>query len=125
MTSHSGGRQAPPVRWLPSRRRVGRLDRSVVWSLFLFLLSFPLMLLFLALIAWAADVLGVEFGSDTQLRTQGILNAVYVGLVLLILGVAMTIGLVGWFRRRQPVALVVAVLSGLTALAFVAFPSLV
>lgn len=100
---------------------VPRLDRAVVWSLGLYLMSFPLMLVFLVLSAWVAPVIGVVPGSGS--KGDRALNAVYVGGVVVAFLVAAVVGLTGWRRRGQRAGLAVAGLSVLTAAAFVALPS--
>lgn len=106
----------------PRARR--RLDRTVTWSLGLFLISFPLMLVWLVVLAAAAPVFGVDLQGDPTPRELRVTNLVYMGLVLSTLLPAAAIGTLGWVRRRQRAALVVAVLSAVTAIAFVLLPVL-
>jgi hypothetical protein len=96
-----------------------------LWSLLLFLLSFPLMLVSLAFVGAMAESAGVEFGGDERLGVQQLLNGLFVVLALSPLVAAAIVGLVGWRRRRQVVALIVAALAALTLVAFVLLPALV
>lgn len=105
--------------------RKGRLDRTVLWSGGLFLASFPLMLLYLAVIGMVASWMGVRFGSPDDARAERVLNLVYMGLVLGTLGASVAIGLRGWRRRRLKLALAAALLSLVTAAAFVVVPAAV
>ncbi len=82
------------------------------------------MLVSLAFIGAVATNAGVEFGSDEKVGLQQILNGVFVVLALAPLVAAVVVGIFGWVRRRSAVALVVAVLSAITIVIFVVFPSL-
>lgn len=116
-------RSSSPAR--RSRRSRPRPDRTVLWSVLLFLLSFPLMLVSLAFVGAMAASAGVEFGSEQRVAAQQLLNGLYIVLALSPLLAAIVVGLIGWFKRRQPVALVAAVLSALTIVALLALPALV
>lgn len=102
-----------------------RLHRSILWSGGLWLLSFPLMLLYLAVIGMVAQWMGVRFGSPEDASAERVLNLVYMALVLGTLGAATVIGYRGWRRHHQRLALTAALLSALTGLAFVVLPVLV
>jgi hypothetical protein len=99
-----------------------RLDRGVLWSLGLLLASFPLMLVFLVLVSWAATGLGIELGSGSP--QDEALNTAYVVAVVAVLAMSALLGLVAWRRRGQTVGAVVAALALLTAALFLALPSL-
>lgn len=101
-----------------------RLHRTVLWSGGLWLLSFPLMLLYLAVIGMIAQWLGVRFGTAEDAATERALNLLYMAMVLGTLGVAVAVGLRGWRRHRLRLALTAAVLSILTGLLFVLAPVL-
>lgn len=105
-------------------RDTQRLDRTVLWSLLLFLLSFPLMLVSLAFVGAMATSAGVEFGSDERVGVQQLLNGLFVVLALSPLAAAVVVGLVGWFSRRKVVALVAAVLAAVSIVAFFLLPAL-
>lgn len=100
-----------------------RLHRSVLWSGGLWLASFPLMLFYLAVIGMVGQWLGVEFGSPEDAGTERVLNLVYMAMVLATLGTAVVIGLRGWRRHGQRLALAAAVLSAVTAALFVLLPA--
>ena len=102
----------------PSRR----LHRTVLWSGGLWLLSFPLMLLYLAVIGMIGMAMGVQFGSAEDAETERTLNYVYMAMVLGTLGVAALVGLRGWRRYGLRLALATAVLSVLTGILFVGLP---
>jgi hypothetical protein len=99
-----------------------RLHRSVLWSGGLWLASFPLMLLYLAIVGMVAQWLGVRFGSSEDAVAEQVLNYVYMAMVLGTLGAAVVIGLRGWRRHGLRLALAAAVLSACTAVAFVVLP---
>ena len=99
-----------------------RLHRDVLWSGGLWLLSFPLMLFYLAVIGMVAQWLGVRLGSAEDATTERVLNLVYMAMVLGTLGVAAVIGWRGWRRHGLRLALIAAVLSVLTGAAFVLIP---
>lgn len=101
-----------------------RLHRDVLWSGGLWLVSFPLMLFYLAIIGLIAQWLDVDFGSTEDATTELVLNVLYMAMVLGTLGVAAAIGFRGWRRHRLRLALVAAVLSLVTAVAFVLLPVL-
>ena len=101
-----------------------RLHRSVLWSGGLWLLSFPLMLFYLAVIGMVAGWLGIRFGSAEDATAEQVLNLVYMAMVLGTLGAAVVIGLRGWRRYGQRLALTAAVLSALTGVLFVLLPVL-
>ena len=101
-----------------------RLHPSVLWSGGLWLASFPLMLFYLAVIGMVGQWMGVRFGSAEDAGAELVLNLVYMALVLGTLGFAFVIGLRGWRRHGQRLALTAAVLSLLTALLFVVLPAL-
>jgi hypothetical protein len=102
-----------------------RLDRGMLWSLMIFLLSFPLMLIFLVIIAYVAQVRGIDLGSSEDLAAQQRLNTTFIILALSPLTAAFIIGLRSWLRRRQAIGLAVAVLSVLAGVGVVLLPSLV
>ncbi len=113
--------------WRPSEgpgTSVRRLDRGMLWSLMIFLLSFPMMLLFLAVIAYVAELQGITLGSSEDLAAQQTLNTVFIVLSLCPLTAAFIIGLKSWRQRRQAVGLAVAVLSAIAGLGLVLLPSL-
>ncbi len=114
-----------PGRGRRALRDARRLDRTILWSLCLFLLSFPLLLVSLSFVGAMATSAGVEFGSSERVGAQQLLNGLFVVLALSPLAAAATIGFVGWFRRRLVVALVVAVLAVLTMIGFVVVPAVV
>ena len=101
-----------------------RLHRDVLWSGGLWLLSFPLMLFYLAVIGMVAQWLGVRFGSAEDATAERVLNLVYMAMVLGTLGAATVIGWRGWRRHGLRLALAAAVLSVLTGAAFVLLPAL-
>jgi hypothetical protein len=100
------------------------LHRSILWSGGLWLLSFPLMLVYLAIIGMVAQWLGITFGSAEDAEAERVLNIVYMVMVLGTLGAAVVIGLRGWRRHGLKLALTAAVLSILTGVAFVLLPAL-
>ena len=51
-----------------------RLHRSILWSGGIWLASFPLMLLYLAVIGMLGQMLGVTFGSPEDAGTERVLN---------------------------------------------------
>jgi hypothetical protein len=104
--------------------RQDRLHRSVLWSGGLWLASFPLMLFYLAVIGMIAQGLGVQFGSAEDAGAERVLNLLYMAMVLGTLGAAVVIGFRGWRRHGLRLALTAAVLSLLTAAAFVLLPVL-
>ena len=99
-----------------------RLHRTVLWSGGLWLLSCPLMLLYLAVIGMIAQWMGVRFGSAEDAGTEFVLNLVYMGLVLGTLGAAALVGLRGWRQHGLRLALTTAVLSIVTGVLFVLAP---
>ena len=101
-----------------------RLHRDILWSGGLWLASFPLMLLYLAIIGIVGQWMGVEFGSVEDATTERVLNLVYMAMVLGTLGAAVAIGLRGSRRHGLKLALAAAVLSVLTGLLFVLLPAL-
>ena len=82
------------------------------------------MLLFLALIAAAGSMMGVEFGSGEDAAAEQRLNTIYVIVALSPLAASIAIALRTWVRRRQQAALVIAVLGLLSAVAFLVFPAI-
>jgi hypothetical protein len=101
-----------------------RLDRGVRWSLGLLLAFFPLMLLFLAVIAAVGSMTGVEFGSGEDVAAERRLNTIYVIVALSPLAASIAIASRTWLRRRQQAALVIAILAVLSAVAFLVFPAI-
>ena len=101
-----------------------RLHRTVLWSGGLWLLSFPLMIFYLAVIGMIAQWMGVRFGRPEDAGAELVLNLVYMALVLGTLGIAFVVGLRGWRRHGLRLALVAAVLSVVTAVLFVLAPVL-
>jgi hypothetical protein len=101
-----------------------RLHRSILWSGAVWLASFPLMLLYLAVIGMIGRMLGITFGSAEDAGTERVLNYVYMALVLGTLGIAFVIALRGWRRHGLRLALAVAVLSAVTGLLFLLVPVL-
>ena len=99
-----------------------RLHRAVLWSGGLWLVSFPLMLLYLAIIGMIGQWMGIRFGSSADAKAEFVLNLVYMGLVIGTLAVSVVIGLRGWRRHGLRLALAAAVLSLLTAVLFVVLP---
>ena len=126
MTPSAGqpGTRTDAGRGAPDPRARRRLDRTVVWSMGLYLISFPLMLVWLVVLSAAATFVGVDLQGDPTPGEQRTANLVYMALVLSTLVPAAAVGIRGWVRRRQAVALLVAILSVLTAVAFVLFPLL-
>lgn len=104
--------------------RTDRLHRTVLWSGGLWLLSFPLMLFYLAVIGMIAQWMGVRFGAPEDAVAERVLNLVYMAMVLGTLGVAAVVGFRGWRRHGLRLALAAAVLSILTGLLFVLAPAL-
>jgi hypothetical protein len=100
-----------------------RLHPSVLWSGGLWLLSFPLMLFYLAVIGMIGQWMGVRYGSAEDAATELVLNLVYMALVLGTLGVSVVVGFRGWRRHGLRLALAAAVLSLLTAALFVLLPA--
>ena len=100
-----------------------RLHRTVIWSGGLWLASFPLMLLYLAVIGMIGQWMGVRFGSPEDAGAERALNLVYMVLVLGTLGASVRMGLRGWRRHRLRLALAAAILSTLTAVLFVVLPA--
>lgn len=100
-----------------------RVDRAVLWSVFLFLLNFPLILVFLAVVGAFAMEAGIDLGGDDP--RIGLFNALYIAAVLAVWVVAAFLGIRGWRRSGQRVGLVSAVLCLLSGVGFVALPSLV
>lgn len=102
----------------PSGRTAGspaksqRLDRAVVWSVTLQMISLPLMLLLLVGVALAASSMGIVLGSDDDLGAQRTIIAAYMALVLAPLVASVVIGFVGWRRRGRKAALAAASVSG-------------
>jgi hypothetical protein len=96
---------------------------TVLWSGGLWLLSFPLMLFYLAVIGMIAQWMGVRFGSPEDAGAELVLNLVYMGMVLGTLGAAAVVGLRGWRRHGQLLALIAAVLSIVTGVLFVLAPA--
>lgn len=125
----SGARRGPAPRPAGSRPVSSwndpnrpRIDRSILWAVFLFLLNFPGILLFLAIVGAFALEAGIDLGSnDSRL---GILNALYIAAVLAVWLTAAMLGIRGWRRSGQRLGLVVAALSVLAGAAFVALPYL-
>ncbi len=101
-----------------------RLHRTVLWSGGLWLLSFPLMLFYLAVIGMIGQWMGVRFGSPEDALAERLLNLLYMALVLGTLGAAAVIGFRGWRRHGFRLALAAAVLSTLTGVLFVVLPAL-
>lgn len=101
-----------------------RLDRGLLWSIGLFLASFPLVLIFLALIGALAMEAGIELGSDEDVALQNLLNGLYMAAVLAVWVAAAVLGFSAWRRKREVIGLIVAILSVLCAVGFVALPSL-
>ena len=101
-----------------------RLHRTVLWSGGLWLLSFPLMLFYLAVIGMVGQWMGIRFGSAEDATAERALNIVYMAMVLGTLGVAAVAGMRGWRRHGSRLALTAAVLSVLTGIAFVLLPAL-
>jgi hypothetical protein len=101
-----------------------RLHRDILWSGGLWLLSFPLMLVYLAIVGMIGQWLGVRFGSPEDATAERVLNLLYMALVLGTLGAAAVIGWRGWRRHGLRLALAAAVLSGITAVLFVLLPVL-
>lgn len=101
-----------------------RLHRAILWSGGLWLASFPLMLFYLAVIGMIAQWIGVQFGSAEDATAERVLNLVYMAMVLGTLGTAIVIGLRGWRRHGLKLALAAAVLSMITAAAFVLLPAI-
>jgi hypothetical protein len=99
-----------------------RLDRGMLWSLMIFLLSFPMMLVSLAIIAYVAELRGIPLGTAEELAAQQTLNTVYIVMALAPLALAAVIGFLAWRRRRQAIGLAVAVLSVLAGIGFVLLP---
>lgn len=101
-----------------------RLHRDILWSGGLWLLSFPLMIFYLAIIGMVAQWLDIRFGSAADATGERVLNLVYMAMVLGTLGVAVRIGLRGWRRHGLKLALAAAVLSVVTAALFLLVPVL-
>lgn len=121
---HSGSvrRPASSGQSVPAAPR-GRLDRSVLWSGGLLLASFPLMLLFLVLVHMLATLLGIELGDPEHASQERWLNLGYLAMVLAVLGTSIVIGLRGWRRRGERLALAAAILSALTVVGFLLLPA--
>lgn len=88
----------------------------------LWLVSFPLMLVFLVMITWIAAGAGIELGSGSPGERR--LNTLYVLAVLAVLAFSALVGVRAWRRRRQGAGLVIAGLSVATAALFVLLPAL-
>ena len=101
-----------------------RLHRDILWSGGLWLLSFPLMLVYLAVVGMIGSWLGVRFGSTEDATAELLLNLLYMAMVLGTLGAAFVIGLRGWRRHGLRLARAAAVLSVVTAVLFVLLPVL-
>jgi hypothetical protein len=114
-----------PRRGLTGRTSAERLDRGVAWALGLLLASFPLMLVLLAVAAWAAALFGIDLTSEEDRTDQEVLNLAYMIAVLVPLAASAVIGLRAWRRRGRTAGLVIAGVAALVAAGFVALPFLV
>ncbi len=126
----SAARRAPSPGTRPATRRLlgrrapdrPRVDRAVLWSVFLFLLNFPLILVFLALVGAFALEAGIDLSSDDP--RLDVLNGLYIVAVVAVWLVAALLGIRGWRRSGDRVGLVAAILSGLSAVGFLLLPYL-
>jgi hypothetical protein len=102
-----------------------RLHKTVLVSGGIWLASFPLVLVYLAVIGMVGQWFGVQFGSPEDATAELVLNLVYMAMVLGTLGVGVVYGLRGWRRHGLRLALAAAVLSVVNGVLFVVLPAFV
>lgn len=109
----------------PQRRRYRRgyrLHPSELWSVFVLVLSVPIMLLWLAVIGMVAQWTGVELGSPQDAGRERLLNLVYMALVVGTLGIGVVTGRRAWRLYGSRVGQVCAALNATLAVGFVLLP---
>lgn len=120
MTPRGGGAAASadlPSGAAPPAPAAG-IDRAVLWSVMLHVLSFPLMLVLLIVAGLVASDMGVQLGGEDDVPTQLAIAGGYALLVLTPLVASVVIGATGWRRRRRKAALAAACVSGAVIVLF-------
>lgn len=97
------------------------LDPTVRWALGLFLVGFPLMLVFLVVTSWVAPWFAIDLATASPAQLAR-LNTAYVAAASTPFLVSAYLGLRAWRRDRFVAGLVVAILALVTVVAFVALP---